>query len=577
MKKFTSINIIIYLILFSNLIFCCSNDNEELESINNIIPESMNNNSVWENENIIENDFDVNKLNNTIDNLYTSYNIPIILHKNGIRFRTHPSFTADVKSIANSGTSISIIKQSTNKYVDIFNNESYWYYVDAKTISPRFGKQSGWVFGDDIFNDGYKYPYKENIPKVHLSEEAIDKDVFNNVLCKEYMIDKNNVEMYYEPNLYSSPVYILNKGDFIKISEKTSFRQNLFNFNYGKWYYAHNKNEKVVKGWIYQSFLPNNIPKKIPLNLVYRIINDAPVYIGEIILDSSEFSYNNTQYNNKSILQLKCQINPDGLITDIPSVYGYFLDNDKSGYMRWAEKTLENAPFYLYNNGHEIGKFIPQKEDIKNIDKLINNYNNKIVVNGNLDLKKNYKRIQGKILAFSIDVAQIDSRFILRKYDINQIDQAIKNKVNNIVLEEFEKEFKINIDENKYKIDKIFDIAPFNYEGSLNYIFVSDLRLFKLDDNDRISSDDAGNGSFVFKLIGIVTEKENITIIESFFKRVRGIEATKFIKSYNGIAGVIDIDKDGDDEIIIDVMDIDGYSEFKIIMPNKKNYYTLYE
>ncbi|MFW5800338.1 MAG: hypothetical protein ACOCV8_05960, partial [Spirochaetota bacterium] len=123
-------------------------------------------------------------------------------------------------------------------------------------------------------------------------------------------------------------------------------------------------------------------------------------------------------------------------------------------------------------------------------------------------------------------------------------------------------------------IDRNVDISPLIYESAQNYIYIADIRFI----NKKAVKSNVDADSFVFKQIGIVeAENEHINIIESIFKRVKSIETSEFIKSYEKIVACIDLDKDGDDEVIIKVSGIDNTSRYKIILPTKKGYLTLLE
>ncbi|MFW5800102.1 MAG: hypothetical protein ACOCV8_04720, partial [Spirochaetota bacterium] len=409
MKKQNIIFVIILVLILSFANSCGNDDSDSISNpITDIIPEDSKNESQYiinSIEDTKHNDyddiydkepFDVEVFDKSKNSMFLPYTIPVILRKEDTRLRTHPSFMGDVISIVPAGTSITLTKRTNEKRRNIEGKEHYWYYVSYKSLQHNPGKLSGWVYGGDVFNEDYEYPYKNNLQIVNFNESLsgeLNFDSIENILYEDYIIDKERVTLFYRPNVYSSPVYILSKGDSINIFEKSIFKDSLYEYSYGRWYYVRfeDKEGQLIKGWAYESKLPeipDYIIDRLPYNHIYKSITEKPVYIADFLPEKTI----NDSTNSKKEPQINfiCQINSNGVISEIQADYGYFDDmkfddmkDEENGYWKWANKNIKDNKFYLYHNGNNIGTLRP---DINLLKKSTEKEkSNNIILNGKLN------------------------------------------------------------------------------------------------------------------------------------------------------------------------------------------------
>ncbi len=544
------------------LILACDGDTKQ-NQYTDIIPDSLDRKNDIQGITIGKTD------DKTIQDLLESHTMPIITRKDNIRVRTHPSFLADVISMMDSGTRITITKRTGGTETSLSGESHYWFYV--KTYNDKEFKyrqyKSGWVFGGDIEDEDYDLTFINNLPIVNRYEEA-EALIIADTLYKYFIIEQDSIVMRYAPNLFASPVYTLNSGDRVNIIEKSAFKQ--YGLNDDKpmrWLYAvYKKGNRHIGGWLAEDQLPDTITddliRQLPVNNVYRPITGKPVYAGETIIDNYEADKPTAQ------ITLFTGILSDGVFGDIYYSDGYQYDR-LDGKRLWLEENISNTLFYLYSNGDYIGMTQPMEGYIDKAKEWGLLGKDKPIIMVELDKDVDVPS-DASIIAFSnpIDEGKFPIDIHHHQVSDEQVQTAkedLKSKLRNA----FYDEFGVVIDNEAYYQSFNTDLSPIRFNGGIRFFYVSDVRLI---------SHEGDEDSFVFRQSGILDTDGGLNALDSLVKRVKSREEANFIQAYDRIVGIIDLDsQDGKEEAIIRLAEMGGDSIYRLVSPSDDGLIIVFE
>jgi hypothetical protein len=544
------------------LILACDGDTKQ-NQYTDIIPDSLDRKDDTQGITIGKTD------DKTIQDLLESHSMPIITRKDNIRVRTHPSFLADVVSMMDSGTRITITKRTRGTETSLSGESHYWFYV--KTYNDEENKhrqyKSGWVFGGDIEDEDYDLPFINNLPIVNRYEEA-EALIVADTLYKYFIIEQDGIIMRYAPNLFASPVYTLNSGDRVNIMEKSAFKQ--YGLNDDKpmrWMYAvYKKGNRHIGGWLAEDQLPDTITddliRQLPANNVYRPVSEKPVYAGEAIIDTYEA--------DKTIarLTLFAGIFSDGVFGDVYYSDGY-QDNRLDGKRLWLEENISNTSFYLYWNGDYIGMSQPMDDYIDKAEEWGLLGEDKPIIMVELDKDADVPS-DASIMAFSNRID--DGKFPIDTYPHQVSDEQVQTAREDLrtrLRNAFYDEFGVVIDNDAYYQSFNTDLNPIRFNGGIRFFYVSDVRLI---------SHEGDEDSFVFRQSGMLDADGGLNALDSLVKRVNSREEANFILAYDRIVGIIDLDsQDGKEEAVIRLAEMGGDSVYRLVSPSDDGLIIVFE
>jgi hypothetical protein len=515
----------------------------------------------------------IDEIKKQINKLNSSYTTPLIIRENDIRLRTYPYLNSDVKAILKTGSRIIPKKRTSEKKVDAYGNKHYWLYVEVDSVTNTQKEDTGWIYGGDVFKTNFKYPYLNNLSIID-TDENTEQILIKNAMFRDFKIQKDNVKLKYRPDNYSSTLLTLNKGNSINIREKTVFKQSLNDYDNGRWYYViHNAKEqgnRLESGWIYEKYLPDEIndelKSKIPYNKVYKAFQEKPAYIGVI-----EINNESDHPDKEAYLRLICRINlSNGMITDIP------IDKAHRRYTKlyygWVTQSLSDTKFYLYSNqGKELGKAMPILDNENNI---IQSDKGHIRIGVRLLRTDAHQMTLSSLLALSMNENNNKAPFSIIEHTKTHFKDPIRDKIEKFVISKIKVKSHItNIDRTNplYTLSKTLDISVITHRGKEKYLYIADFRLIK----DEYEEE---GKSYTLRQIGLLNEEnEEPIVIEDTFKESESKEALDYISSYKSIIGTIDLNKDGNDEVIIETSDLIQQLGYKILLLGDKETYTIYE
>lgn len=535
-------------------------ENSKPKSFNEILDKIGNN------ENQSYNPYSISEIEEQIDRLNTAYTSPIILRNNDVRLRSYPYLNSDVKAVLKSGRQILLKKRTREKKIDIYGNKYYWFYVEIQNSLHNQKEDSGWVYGGDIFKQGFNYPYMNNINVID-TDENTEQILIKNAIFKDFKIQHDKVKLHYRPDPYSQTVIRLNKNDIVNLCEKTIFKQSFDDYNKGRWYYAIYKNEgwenNIISGWIYEKYLPDSVSdelkSKLPYNQAYKAFEQEPAYIA--ILDKE-----------KSAVKLVCRINTaTGIISDIPLTTSY--NNDIQYRSKWIRQNFKDNEFFIYSyEGKEVGRALP-KLNIDINDKKTYSGNESILIDVNMTGIKDLPNDTNTFTALSMKGRDNKSPFYVIEH--NKVDyKPFKHKIDKFItngLKEKMNTYDVEMINTKYKQYKWLDIKTIKHENKEKYIFTADYRMMSTDEQNE-------SDSYVLRMIGLLTNvnDDTPTLLADTFKKSKSREALDYISTYKGISGIIDLNRNGNDEIIIETENLTAQSH-QILLLGSEKAYVIYE
>ncbi len=553
--------IIIFTIIFFLLMIPACNDKSDRTDYNNIIPGSFDKQDEAINISVVDDE-------DTIEDLIEPYTIPIITRKDKVRVRTHPSFLADVVSMMDRGTRLTITKRTGETDTSVSGKSYYWFYVKTGDEDYKHTRyQPGWVYGGDIEGDDYELPFINNLPIVNRFEEA-EALIIANILYKYFIIEQDNTTLRYAPDLYSSPVYSLNRGNRINLTEKSAFKQYSPKSDKPyRWLYAvYKKDDKRIGGWIPENLLPDTITdehiRQLPVNNVYRHVSEKPVYIGEAFADTSGGDKPSIQINIFSAML------SDGIFNDVNYSKGY-QDKGMNGKQLWMKQNITDTVFYLYEEGNYIGTARPEADFILKAKERGLLSEDMPVVPVVIEQKEEILQ-DVPIMAFSEKVAQGELPLEINPHKTSSKQEAgIKSILGRELRNAFYDEFGVTVDEEGYYQSYNIDLSPIKFNQEDQFLYLADIRLL---------GNESGIDSFVFRQVGLLNMEGERNIVDSLFKRVESLEEANFITAYHSITGVIDLDsQDGKEEAIIRMSDINLDKIYKIISPSDNRLIIVFE